>query len=149
VLGYCWGNYGSFFHHALIAQHYFQGSYDPVGGPVQLARCASIAIEENGEAVLVRAPVDKILVGSSGGTGSGSGSVEGVVVRGHTVLAPVVIAACGLRRTLPSLLPEQVVQEHFPEARISLGLYQKEEEGETEQEAGSDTSPAHLLLLCS
>ena len=144
VLAYCWGDYGSapheasFFHHALIAQHYFQGSYYPVGGPAQLARCASIAIEENGGAVLVRASVDKILVGSGGGTVS----VEGVVVRGHTVLAPVVIAACGLRRTLSSLLPEQVVREHFPEAQTSLGLYQKEEEEETEQvqaaEGGAD-----------
>lgn len=144
VLTYCWGDYGSapheasFFHHALIAQHYFQGSYYPVGGPAQLARCASIAIEENGGAVLVRAPVDKILVSTSD-SGSGSiRSVEGVIVRGHTVRAPVVIAACGLRRTLSSLLPEQVVREHFPEARASLGLDQREEEGEREQVQGAE-----------
>ena len=53
ILAYCWGDYGlppakaSFFHHSMIARHYFGGSFYPVGGPAQIARCAIPTIEAN------------------------------------------------------------------------------------------------------
>ena len=135
ILAYCWGDYGSapyeasFFHHALIAQHYFQGSFYPIGGPAQIARCAILPIENAGGVVLVRSPVEKILMKARDedrqdeGDTNAEDTVYGVKVRGYEIQAPIIIAACGLRRTLSTLLPQQVSKRRFPEACASLGLF--------------------------
>lgn len=121
LLAYCAGDYGlppdksSFAIHLMVANHYLKGAYYPVGGPASIAKGAVSVIESAGGAVLVRAPVDRIVV-------EGGRAVGVRVARDGTVLrAPVVISTAGAFKTFGSLLPEEARPPHILRALTSAG----------------------------
>lgn len=101
-----WGDYGlpprqsSFGIHALVAGHYLNGGYFPVGGASTIAAGAKKVIEGTGGSVLVRADVKEILIER--------GKAVGVKLDdGETIRAKTVVSAAGLATTLRRLLPAE------------------------------------------
>ncbi|NWQ99919.1 RETST reductase, partial [Paradoxornis webbianus] len=94
----------SFLVSALMVHHYQRGAWYPRGGSSEVAFHAVPVIERAGGAVLVRAPVTRVLV-------SAAGTALGVAVRAGPgqeeleVRAPLVISDAGLFNTFGKLLP--------------------------------------------
>jgi all-trans-retinol 13,14-reductase len=107
VLTYCFGDHGlepgksSWVAQALISKHYEGGAFFPKGGPSRIAKAATAVINKCGGAVMVRAPVEKIIVGPNG--------VTGVQMQrgGATIEAKRVVSAAGVRNTYLKLLSKQ------------------------------------------
>jgi all-trans-retinol 13,14-reductase len=98
VLTAQWGDYGlppaqsSFGMHAILANHYLDGAYYPVGGASVVARHAVARVEQQGGAVLVDAEVTGLL--------ARNGRIEGVRTRdGREFQAGMVISDAGLATT--------------------------------------------------
>lgn len=98
-----YGNYGlppnesSFGVHALVANHYMEGSSFPVGGSGEIARTLGKAIRKRGGKIITRAKVQKILTDSRG--------VTGVLLAGGGIIrSKNVISTAGLRVTREKLL---------------------------------------------
>ncbi|KAM6238709.1 LOW QUALITY PROTEIN: all-trans-retinol 13,14-reductase-like [Porphyrio hochstetteri] len=96
----------SFLVNVLMVHHYQRGAWYPRGGGSEIAFHAVPPIERAGGAVLVRAPVTRILVSSAGaavgvavqkGPGEGQGEVQ--------IFAPLVISDAGVFNTFGKLLP--------------------------------------------
>ncbi|XP_067088727.1 all-trans-retinol 13,14-reductase-like [Osmerus mordax] len=107
----------SFLINALLLHHYKRGAYYPRGGASEFAFNIIPVIRKAGGAVLVRAPVQRVLVDQLG-------SAYGVTVRKGQeeveVLAPVVISNAGIFNTFQKFLPPQVQAK--PEVRSLLGM---------------------------
>ncbi len=105
------GDYGlapreaSFFIHAMVAKHYFEGGAYPVGGSAQMAATILPVIERKGGKVLTNAPVDQIIVKGNRAVGVRLGD-------GKEVFAKTVISDAGIRNTYGELLPEEVQKKH-------------------------------------
>uniref|UniRef100_A0A8C3RGL8 Amine oxidase domain-containing protein n=1 Tax=Cyanoderma ruficeps TaxID=181631 RepID=A0A8C3RGL8_9PASS len=97
----------SFLVSALMVHHYQRGAWYPRGGSSEVAFHAVPVIERAGGAVLVRAPVTRVLV-------SAAGTALGVAVRAGPgqeeleIRAPLVISDAGLFNTFGKLLPPHV-----------------------------------------
>ncbi|XP_062342203.1 all-trans-retinol 13,14-reductase-like [Osmerus eperlanus] len=107
----------SFLINALLLHHYKRGAYYPRGGASEIAFNIIPVIRKAGGAVLVRAPVQRVLVDQLG-------SAYGVTVRKGQeeveVLAPVVVSNAGIFNTFQKFLPPQVQAK--PEVRSLLGM---------------------------
>jgi len=109
VLTAQWGDYGlppaqsSFFIHALIAEHYFEGAAYPVGGASRIAATIEPVIEAAGGTIVTSAEVESILV--EGGRAVGVGMADGRELR-----APVVVSNAGYSNTYSRLLPPAVAE---------------------------------------
>ncbi|KAF0716834.1 Aste57867_2629 [Aphanomyces stellatus] len=105
ILNYCWADYGdppgrsAFAMNSAILNHYRGGGYYPIGGPSVIAKKVTRAIEAHGGKVLVRAPVETILVDASG-------AAYGVRVKGKDILAKMVVSTVGAPATYTKLIPE-------------------------------------------
>ncbi|XP_064255709.1 LOW QUALITY PROTEIN: all-trans-retinol 13,14-reductase-like [Passer domesticus] len=94
----------SFLVSALMVHHYQRGAWYPRGGASEVAFHAVPVIERAGGAVLVRAPVTRVLV-------SADGTALGVAVRAGPgeeeleIRAPLVISDAGVFNTFGKLLP--------------------------------------------
>ena len=104
VLTAQWGDYGlppsqsSFAIHAMVANHYRNGGFYPVGGASSIARGAVSEIEAHGGRVLVSADVAAIELEGR--------RVAGVrMADGRRFRAPLVISNAGLAITFGRLLP--------------------------------------------
>ncbi|KAG9350197.1 hypothetical protein JZ751_026550, partial [Albula glossodonta] len=90
---------------ALLLHHYKRGAYYPRGGASEIPFHITPVIQKPGGNVLVRAPVNRILVNKDG-------AAYGVTVRKGQedveILAPVVISNTGLFTTFQKLLPPEV-----------------------------------------
>ncbi|XP_029429951.1 all-trans-retinol 13,14-reductase-like [Rhinatrema bivittatum] len=95
----------SFMVNALLMHHYKRGSWYPRGGTSEIAFHIIPIIQRAGGAVLVRAPVVRILVGKDG-------NATGVAVRKGCeevdVFAPTVISDAGIFNTYQRLLPPKL-----------------------------------------
>ncbi|KAG5280211.1 hypothetical protein AALO_G00086280 [Alosa alosa] len=109
----------SFLMNALLLHHYKRGAYYPQGGASEFAFHITPVIQRAGGSVLVRAPVQRILV-------SQEGSAYGVTVRKGEeeveVLAPVIISDAGMFNTFQKFLPSDVHAK--PEVRRLLSMVQ-------------------------
>ena len=140
VLSYCWGNAAlppgklSFACHGMIVNHYMTGAfclpltvqaafrltqcmagaYYPTGGSAQIARTIVPVITAAGGAVLVRAPVERII--------TEAGTALGVVVKGVHIHAgtPISFSLFCLPRTNTAMRqlqrsssPQQACPTHF------------------------------------
>ena len=85
---------------ALIAAHYRSGAFYPVGGPLKIAESIVKLIERWGGRVLVRAPVDTILIDDKS-------RAYGVVVKGKPILARTIVSSVGVPTTMIKLIPEK------------------------------------------
>uniref|UniRef100_A0A8C5X6Y1 All-trans-retinol 13,14-reductase n=1 Tax=Malurus cyaneus samueli TaxID=2593467 RepID=A0A8C5X6Y1_9PASS len=95
----------SFLVNALMVHHYQRGAWYPRGGASEVAFHAVPVIESAGGAVLVRAPVTRVLVsaaGTAGGVRAGAGEEEEEELE---IRAPLVISDAGLFNTFGRLLP--------------------------------------------
>jgi phytoene dehydrogenase-like protein len=107
VLGARWGDFGlppaqsAFLIHAIVARHYFEGAYYPVGSAARIAEAATRVLEGCGGEIRVRAEVAQILVEQ--------GKAVGVrLTSGETIRADRVISDAGARNTYLRLLPREV-----------------------------------------
>jgi len=126
-----YGDYGlppgrsSFFIHALIAAHYFEGAAYPVGGSSRIAATIVPVIESAGGRVFTSAEVAEIVVEND----------RAVAVRltdGNELRAPIIISDTGIATTCGRLLSEDarsrfgldgVLSRHQPSvAHLSLYL---------------------------
>ncbi|XP_036445254.1 all-trans-retinol 13,14-reductase-like [Colossoma macropomum] len=111
VFCYIFGTYGnipkeaSFSMHSLLLCHYMPGAWYPKGGASEIAFHMIPIIEKAGGAVLVRAPVNRILLNDA------KEAIGVSVMKGHEevhVHAPIVISDAGIFNTYQHLLPQEV-----------------------------------------
>lgn len=99
-----WGDHGCppkesvFLMHALIAGHYFNGGFYPVGGASKIAETIIPQIQVSGGDVLTYADVQEILIVDDRAVG-----VE--MVDGHCLYADYIISNAGVVNTFTKLLP--------------------------------------------
>ncbi|XP_078454598.1 all-trans-retinol 13,14-reductase [Lampetra fluviatilis] len=110
VMAYNFGDYGcppkdtSFVMQAILINHFVQGSWYPVGGASEIAMHIIPVIQRAGGAVLVRAPVSRILLDSDGRACGVMVNKGGEEVQ---VNAPMVISDAGMFNTYEVLLAEE------------------------------------------
>ncbi|MEH6605027.1 MAG: NAD(P)/FAD-dependent oxidoreductase [Pseudomonadales bacterium] len=104
-----WGDCGlppaksSFIIHSMIAQHYINGGFYPVGGASRMAETILPVIQQAGGDVFTYASVEKILVNDKGAYGVR-------MADGHEIEAPIVISNAGVFNTFNDLLDDEVPQ---------------------------------------
>jgi all-trans-retinol 13,14-reductase len=107
-----WGDHGgkpsraSFAMHAMIAEHYLDGAWYPVGGAGAFARGLVPVIEAAGGTVRTASPVARILLEVGRATG-----VE--LADGSRHQAAVVISDVGVRNTVARLLPPEIGESEW------------------------------------
>lgn len=117
VLAGQWGDYGlpprqaSFVIHAMVASHYLEGGYYPVGGASRIAQTIEPVIEEAGGMVITSAEVDRIVV-------EGNRAVGVRMADGQEFRAPKVISAAGAAVTVGRLLPVEIAARHGLPAKL-------------------------------
>ncbi|XP_055008691.1 all-trans-retinol 13,14-reductase [Boleophthalmus pectinirostris] len=111
VFTYIFGTYGnipkdaSFSMHSLLVTHYLNGAWYPKGGATEIAYHMIPIIEKAGGAVLVRAPVNRILFNSE------NEAIGVSVMKGQEevhIRAPIVISDAGIFNTYQKLLPKEL-----------------------------------------
>ncbi|XP_030638838.1 inactive all-trans-retinol 13,14-reductase-like [Chanos chanos] len=107
----------SFLINALLLHHYKRGAYYPRGGASEFAFHIIPVIRKAGGAVLVRAPVQRILIDQKG-------AAYGVIVKKGQeeieVHAPVVISDAGIFNTFEKFLPAEIQAKN--EIQSILGM---------------------------
>jgi len=109
-----WGDFGlppaqsSFAVHAIIANHYLEGAYYPVGGARRIFDAIAPVIEAGGGRVLINAEVSGIAI--KNGWAVGVTMSDGAVIR-----APLVVSDAGVLDTFRRLLPEAVAERCDPD----------------------------------
>lgn len=107
VLDYLWWDHGippsrcPFVTHAIIANHYWEGAFYPVGGSSQIASSVRAVIEKAGGTILLKTEVKKVV--TEGGRAVGVETADG-----RTYRAPLVFSNVGLQRTFEDLLGQSV-----------------------------------------
>ncbi|TQV77263.1 NAD(P)/FAD-dependent oxidoreductase [Aliikangiella marina] len=92
---------GSFLIHSLIARHYLNGGFYPIGGASKMAETIIPQIQKAGGEVFTYAQVKQILVEGE--------KVTGVLMAdSHEIKAPLVISSAGVFNTYNKLLPQTV-----------------------------------------
>ncbi|XP_077475291.1 all-trans-retinol 13,14-reductase-like [Stigmatopora argus] len=111
VFAYIFGTYGnmpkeaSFAMHSLLVTHYLNGAWYPKGGASEIAYHMIPIIEKAGGAVLVRAPVNRILFNEAREACGVS------VMKGQEevhIQAPMIISNAGIFNTYQQLLPKEL-----------------------------------------
>ena len=96
----------SFYIHASLVNHYFEGGYYPNGGPNEFARQIIPTIEKSGGRVLVRRKVDKIEIINSRAIGV-------TMENGDFIKSKYVVSDAGIRNTFTNLVCEPVFQQKY------------------------------------
>ena len=105
-----WGDHGCppkesvFLMHALIAGHYFNGGFYPVGGASKIAESIVPQIQVSGGDVLTYADVQEILV-------SNDRAIGVKMVDGHCLYADSIVSNAGVVNTFTKLLPEAITDK--------------------------------------
>ncbi|XP_068774860.1 all-trans-retinol 13,14-reductase-like [Struthio camelus] len=97
----------SFLINVLMVHHYQRGTWYPRGGASEIAFHAVPVIARAGGAMLVRAPVTRILVSLAGAT-VGVAARKGPSKEEVEIFAPVVISDAGVFNTFGKLLPPEL-----------------------------------------
>ncbi|KAM9474187.1 all-trans-retinol 13,14-reductase [Salvelinus alpinus] len=130
VFSYVFGTYGnmpkdaSFSMHSLLVCHYLTGAWYPIGGASEIAYHMIPIIEKAGGAVLVRAPVNRILFDDN------KEAIGVSVMKGQEeihVHAPMVISNAGIFNTYQQLLPKEL--QAMPAIQKQLGMMKNGEGG--------------------
>lgn len=112
------GDYGlppaesSFMIHAMVANHYFEGGWYPVGGSGQIAEAILPTIAEAGGELLINASVEEIVIERGRATGVR-------LADGRVLKAPVVVSGAGVFNTLGRLLPEPMRRRRYMDRQLS------------------------------
>ncbi|XP_030649033.1 all-trans-retinol 13,14-reductase [Chanos chanos] len=130
VFCYIFGTYGnipkdaSFSMHSLLVCHYLNGAWYPKGGASEIAYHMIPIIEKAGGAVLVRAPVNRILLNEA------KEAIGVSVLKGQEevhIHAPLVISNAGILNTYQQLLPKEV--QAMPAIQNQLSMVKSGEGG--------------------
>ncbi|XP_062389041.1 all-trans-retinol 13,14-reductase [Sardina pilchardus] len=130
VFGYIFGTYGnipkesSFSMHSLLVCHYLYGAWYPKGGASEIAYHMIPIIEKAGGAVLVRAPVNRILFNEA------NEAIGVSVLKGKEEVhlhAPMVISNAGIFNTYQKLLPKEL--QARPDIQTHLNMMKNGEGG--------------------
>lgn len=130
VFTYIFGTYGnmpkdaSFSMHSLLVTHYLNGAWYPKGGATEIAYHMIPIIEKAGGAVLVRAPVNRILFNDAQEACGVS------VMKGQEevhIRAPLVISNAGIFNTYQKLLPREL--QALPDIQKQLSMMKHGEGG--------------------
>jgi all-trans-retinol 13,14-reductase len=112
-----WGDLGlppaqsSFAIHAIIANHYLEGAYYPVGGAHRIFDAIAPVIVAGGGNVLINAEVAGNAI--ENGRATGVTMSDGAVIR-----APLVISDAGVINTFGRLLPEDAAKLWHPDRSV-------------------------------
>jgi len=104
-----WGDSGvppkrsSFIIHSLIARHYLNGGYYPIGGASKMAETIIPQIQAGGGEVFTYAEVRKILIQNRQAVGV-------IMADGTQITAPIIISNAGAYNTFNQLLPKDTAQ---------------------------------------
>ncbi|KAI5617644.1 putative all-trans-retinol 13,14-reductase, partial [Silurus asotus] len=102
---------------ALLLHHYKRGAYYPKGGASEIPFHITKVIQKFGGRVLVRAPVNRILVDNKG-------AAYGVTVKKDQedveVRAPVIISNCGVFNTFQKFLPSHIQSKPEIQERLNM-----------------------------
>ncbi|XP_058263290.1 inactive all-trans-retinol 13,14-reductase-like isoform X1 [Hemibagrus wyckioides] len=102
---------------ALLLHHYKRGAYYPKGGASEIPFHITKVIQKYGGRVLVRAPVNRILVDNNG-------AAYGVTVKKDQedveVRAPVIISNCGVFNTFQKFLPAHIQTKPEIQKRVNM-----------------------------
>uniref|UniRef100_A0A7N6AWX8 All-trans-retinol 13,14-reductase n=1 Tax=Anabas testudineus TaxID=64144 RepID=A0A7N6AWX8_ANATE len=130
VFSYIFGTYGnapkdtSFAMHSLLVTHFLNGAWYPKGGASEIAYHMIPIIEKAGGAVLVRAPVNRILFNEAKEACGVS------VMKGQEEIhihAPMVISDAGIFNTYQKLLPKDL--QAMPAIQKQLSMMKPGEAG--------------------
>ncbi|MCF6193090.1 MAG: NAD(P)/FAD-dependent oxidoreductase [Kangiellaceae bacterium] len=112
-----WGDSGvppkksSFIIHCLIAKHYLNGGYYPVGGASRMAETIIPKIQATGGEVFTYAEVEQILIKDD--------VAIGVRMKdGSEILAPKIVSNAGVLNTYKRLLPDGIVSKFGYDSKI-------------------------------
>ncbi|XP_054616332.1 all-trans-retinol 13,14-reductase [Dunckerocampus dactyliophorus] len=123
IFSYSYGTYGSvpkdtsFSTHSLLVSHYLSGAWYPKGGASEIAYHIIPVIEKAGGAVLVRAPVNRILFNDAKEACGVS------VMKGQEEIhihAPMVISNAGIFNTYQNLLPKELQATPAIQRQLSM-----------------------------
>lgn len=105
-----YGDYGlppkksSFFMHATVVKHYFEGGSFPIGGSSQIVKTIDPVIEKAGGSILINAEVKRVVVKK--------GKAVGVEMKdGRILSASYVVSGAGLFTTYEKLLTRSTAQK--------------------------------------
>uniref|UniRef100_A0A3Q0REV8 All-trans-retinol 13,14-reductase n=1 Tax=Amphilophus citrinellus TaxID=61819 RepID=A0A3Q0REV8_AMPCI len=130
VFSYIFGTYGnipkdaSFAMHSLLISHYLNGAWYPKGGASEIAYHMIPIIEKAGGAVLVRAPVNRILFNDA------TEACGVSVIKGKEevhIHAPMVISNAGIFNTYKKLIPKDL--QAMPAIQKQLSMLKHGEGG--------------------
>jgi all-trans-retinol 13,14-reductase len=102
-----WGNYGlppgqsSFGIHAIVAEHYLEGAFYPVGGASRIAASIAPVIERAGGRIVVGAVVQQIILDAT------NRAIGVRMADGRELRAPLILSDAGAWNTYARLLPPQ------------------------------------------
>ena len=106
-----YGDYGlppkesSFYMHASLVRHYFDGGNFPVGGSSQIVQTVDNVIEAGGGTILISAEVQEISIENNRATGVKMSD-------GRSFKASNIVSNAGIITTYNSLLPSKIVNKH-------------------------------------
>ncbi len=106
-----WGDSGSppkqssFLIHSLIAKHYLNGGYYPVGGASKIAETIIPQIQKAGGEVFTYAEVKKIIIKNDCAVGV-------TMSDGNEIFAPIIISNAGVFNTYQKLLPVEITEKY-------------------------------------
>lgn len=115
---------GSFLIHSLIARHYQNGGYYPVGGASKIAETIIPQIQQSGGEVFTYAKVKNILIEND--------RAVGVVMNDETeIRSPIIISNAGVFNTFEKLVPADVSKKfaydtklkHIKRSCTNVGLF--------------------------
>ncbi len=108
----------AFVFHAMVASHYAEGAFYPVGGARKIAEAAIEVIQRYGGQCLVNHPVEEIIVRDGRAVGVRANHKS----RSIEYYAPVIVSDAGARSTFLNLVPEDYCQaEKTRAARLVPG----------------------------
>ena len=102
---------GSFIIHCLIAKHYLNGGYYPVGGASKMAETIIPQIQKSGGEVFTYAEVKEIIIKNNRAVGV-------LMSDGTEIFAPQIISNAGALNTYQKLLPQEIVKQFGYDQKI-------------------------------
>ncbi|NQW37052.1 MAG: NAD(P)/FAD-dependent oxidoreductase [Flavobacteriales bacterium] len=112
-----YGDYGlppkqsSFYMHASVVRHYFDGGSFPIGGSSQIVKTIDPVIAAAGGTILINAEVAEVIIENN--------TAKGVKMSdGKTFYAKNIISNAGIMTTYNKLLPENIVAKHQLKAQL-------------------------------
>jgi len=111
VLSGQYGDYGlppkqsSFYMHASVARHYFDGGNFPVGGSSQIVKTVDPVIAASGGTILINAEVKEVIIEKN--TAKGVRMKDGKIIRAKNI-----VSNAGIMTTYHKLLPPATVEKY-------------------------------------